>query len=109
LRKEIKKLKKINADSKLSNLIIDSYNKVSDPFAHLFLAIGALPFALEIKKRKVALSALGIGFLFWFLYYYLASLSCALGKTGIILPLLAPWVAPLFFLTVGITGLFFIR
>ena len=109
LRKEIKKLSKIKAYNKLSNLVIDAYNKIADPFAHLFLVIGILPFALEIKKRKVALSSLGIGFIFWFLYYYVASLSTALGKTGIILPICSPWIGPLFFVTVGITGLLLIR
>jgi lipopolysaccharide export system permease protein len=109
LRKEIRKLTKIKAYSKLSNLIIDAYNKIADPFAHLFLVIGVLPFALEIKKRKVGLSSLGIGFIFWFLYYYVASLSTAFGKTGIILPICSPWIGPLFFVTVGITGLLLIR
>lgn len=109
LKREISRLKKIKAYDKLATLIIDYHQKITDPFSHLFLIIGILPIALEIKKRKVGLTALGVGFIFSFLYYCLAAFSIALGKSGIILPLLAAWVAPLFFLTVGITGIFMIK
>lgn len=109
LRKEIDNLKEIGAGGRLSNLIIDYYQKIAEPFSHFFLVIGILPLALEIKKRKVALSALGVGFIFGFIYYSLSSFSIALGKSGLILPIFAAWLAPVFFLTIGITGLLLIR
>jgi lipopolysaccharide export system permease protein len=109
LHKEIKRLKKIKAYDKLSNFVIDYHQKIVEPFSHFFLIIGILPFALEIKKRKVALSAIGIGLLFGFSYYIFLSISIALGKIGLILPFFAPWLIPLFFLIVGFTGIFFIR
>ncbi|MDD5194750.1 MAG: LptF/LptG family permease, partial [Candidatus Omnitrophica bacterium] len=49
LRKEIKRLKKIKAYDKLSNLVIDYHQKIVEPFSHLFLIVGILPIALEIK------------------------------------------------------------
>lgn len=109
LKKEIARLKKVKANNLLANLIIDYYQKIADPLSHLFIVIGILPIALEIKKRKVALSSLGVGFIFSFLYYLLASFSIALGKSGIILPFLSVALAPVFFLTVGIAGLVLIR
>lgn len=109
LKKEIANLKKLKAEGLLSNLTIDYHQKITDPFSHLFLIIGILPLALEIKKRKVTLSSLGIGFMFGFVYYALSSFSIALGKSGLILPIFAAWTAPLFFLTVGISGLLLIR
>lgn len=109
LKKEIARLKKVKARGLLSNLTIDYYQKIAEPFSHLFLIIGILPLALEIKKRKVALSSLGTGFIFSFVYYCLSSFSVALGKSVIILPFLSVALAPLFFLTVGITGLILIR
>jgi len=109
LKKEIARLKKVKASNLLTNLTIDYYQKVAEPFSHLFIVIGILPIALEIKKRKVALSSLGIGFIFSFIYYVLSSFSIALGKSGIILPFLSVSLAPAFFLTVGITGLLLIR
>jgi len=109
LKKEIARLKKVKASNLLTNLTIDYYQKVAEPFSHLFIVIGILPIALEIKKKKVALSSLGVGFIFSFIYYVLSSFSIALGKSGIILPFLSVSLAPAFFLTVGITGLLLIR
>ncbi len=109
LKKEIARLEKVKAGNLLASLTIDYYQKVAEPFSHLFIVIGILPIALEIKKRKVALSSLGVGFIFSFIYYVLSSFSVALGKSGVILPFLSVSLAPAFFLTVGITGLLLIR
>jgi LPS export ABC transporter permease LptG len=109
LKKEIKRLKRIKAKNLLSNLIIDYHKKIVLPLAHFFLVIGVLGFALEIRKRRAALSSLGVGFLVSFFYYCLFSFSVALGKAGIILPYLASWVSPLFFFAVGVSALLFIR
>ncbi|MBU2473318.1 MAG: LptF/LptG family permease [Candidatus Omnitrophica bacterium] len=109
LKREIRQLKKIGSQEKLKEMIIQYNQKLADPFSHFFLIIGILPFALEIKKRKVGLTSLGVGFIFGFIYYFIASFSIALGKSGIILAFLSPWMAPLFFLTIGITGLALIR
>jgi len=109
LRKEMDRLKKVNAESLLANLTIDYYQKMADPFSHLFLVLGSLPLALEIKKRKVALNSLGVGLIFGFIYVLTSSFSIALGKSGIILPLFSAWMAPVFFATVGITGLILLK
>ena len=109
LSKKIDRLKKVQAKTLLRNLMIDYNQKIAEPFAHLFLVIGILPLALEIKKRKAALSSLGVGFIFGFIYFVLSSFSIALGKSGIILAILSPWLTPLFFVTVGITGLMLLR
>lgn len=109
LRKEIQRMKEIKAYNLLTNLTIDYQQKLTAPFSHLFIIIGILPLALEIKKRKAALSSLGVGFIFGFIYYTLNSFSIAMGKAGMILPLFSAWLTPLFFLTVGITGLILIR
>jgi lipopolysaccharide export system permease protein len=109
LKREIRRLRKIKAYNLLSNLIIEYHRKLISPFSHFFLVIGVLPFALEIKKRRLALSSLGMGFIFGFIYYSFGSFSVALGKAEIILPIFSAWLTPLFFLTLGITGLFLIR
>ena len=109
LQREIDQLKKIGSQEKLKELIIYYNQKLVEPFSHFFLVIGILPFALEIKKRKVGLTSLGVGFIFIFIYYFISSFSVALGKSGIILPMISPWMAPLFFLTIGVTGLRLIR
>lgn len=105
LSREIKRLRQIKAVNVANNFMIDYHQKIADPFSHLFLVLAVLPMAMEIRKRKVALASLGIGFLVGFAFYMLTSFCLALGKAGVILPLLSAWVTPLFFLTVGITGL----
>ncbi|MBU2103126.1 MAG: LptF/LptG family permease [Candidatus Omnitrophota bacterium] len=109
IHKEIRHLKRIQAYDKLQNLIIDYHQKIVEPFSHFFLIVGILPFALEIKKRKVTLSAIGVGLMFGFIYYSFLAIGVALGKAGMILPVFAPWTTPIFFLVVGFTGIFFIR
>lgn len=109
LKKEINWLTKIKASALASNLKMEYYRKIVEPFTHIFLVIGVLAIALEIRKRKVALSALGMGFIFGFLYYFLLSISLALGKSGMIIPELSIIAAPLFFLSLGIAGLTMIK
>ena len=106
LRKRINSLKKIGESKQLADLIVDYHKKIVEPLTSFFIIIGILPLALEIKKRKAALSALGVGFIFSLIYYAIYAFSIALGKSGILLPIFSAWLAPLFFLTVGTTGLF---
>ena len=105
LRKRINNLKKAQAGKQLTNLIVDYHQKITDSFTAFFLIIGILPIAFEVKKRKAGLSSLGIGFVFSLIYYAVYSFGIAMGKTGIILPFFSAWLAPFFFLTVGVTGL----
>ncbi|MFH1768982.1 MAG: LptF/LptG family permease [Candidatus Omnitrophota bacterium] len=105
LRKEINLLKETATSSLFNKLIIEYHKNLTEPFSHFFLAIGIIPFALEIKKRKVGLSALAGGFIYGFLYYLIFSVSIALGTAGILIPSLSTWIAPLFFLSMGITGI----
>jgi len=107
--RERERLKKMKAGQLVSQLTIKYHQKLSEPFSHLFLVIGVIPFALEIKKRKVGLVSFGMGFLFSFIYYVIFSVSLALGKSGIILPFLCNWCAPLFFVILGVSGLLLIR
>jgi lipopolysaccharide export system permease protein len=105
LRKRINSIKRVGESKQLSNLVVDYHRKIVEPFTSFFIIIGILPLALEIKKRKAALSALGVGFIFSLIYYAIYAFSIALGKSGILLPVFSAWLAPIFFLTVGTTGL----
>jgi lipopolysaccharide export system permease protein len=109
LKKEMRQLKKVKAIDKFVNLQIDYNRKIAEPLSNFFLVIGILPVALEIKKRRAAFSSLGTGIIFSLIYYAFMFVGLALGKTGLILPNLCPWIAPLFFASVGISGLFFIK
>lgn len=109
LQLEIKRLKKISANTILSSLIIDYHQKITTAFSHFFIIIGILPIILEIRLKRSNLSALGVGFIFSFVYYALTSFSIALGKATILLPALSAWLAPIFVVTMGLTGLLLLR
>lgn len=109
LRKERERLKKMQVKQLVERLTIQYHKRLSEPFSHLFLVIGVLPFALEIRKRKLGLVSFGVGFFFSFIYYVIFSISLALGKAEMILPFLCCWIAPLFFIILGLSGLFLIK
>jgi lipopolysaccharide export system permease protein len=109
IKKEMKQLKRIGSQKLLTERIITYHEKLSTPFASLFLIIAALPFATEIKKRRVTLSSLSTGFIFGCAFYCLNGVFIALAKNGTLLPVFGAWLAPLFFLVVGIMGLILIK
>lgn len=109
LLSQIKELRKYPASLRLAEKILSFHKKITDPLTGLFLIIGALPIALEIRQRKIGLSALGIGLILYFVYNLLLSISIPLGKIGILLPGLSAWIAPLFFISMGVVGLILIR
>jgi len=109
LKKEIRQLKQVKAFDKLANLTIDYNRKIVEPFSTLFIIIGILPLALEIKKRRAGFSSLGVGIMCSFVYYTFMYFGIALGKGGIIIANFCPWLAPLFFVSAGITGLIFLK
>jgi len=110
IRKEIKHLKKAKVHGNvLANKIIDYHQKISGAFAHFFIIFAVLPFAAEIKKRRVTLSALGTGFIFGFAYYCVSGFTVAIAKSGALLPALGVWIGPIFFIAVGLTAFYLMR
>ena len=109
LKSQMNKLKKARATKLLANLTINYHKKIAQPLSHFFLIMGILPFALKIRQRKAGLSAVGVGFLFGFAYYFLFSLNVAFGKIGILLPFLSVWITPISFLAMGLIGLYILK
>lgn len=111
LRKKIESIKKMEMSSStlLRRAIVQYHSKIATPLAHLFLAMGILPFTLEIKKRKANLLSIVWGILFGVLYFTIFSISLPLGKAGIIIPQISCWLAPLFFCVMGISGIVLLR
>jgi len=109
ISEQISSLQRFSPGALLASLRVEFHRKIAFPFSHLFLIIGSLPLALEIKKKKGAFVAIGIGLLFALAYFLIDSVSLALGKSEIILPLFSAWLAPLFFVSIGITGLLLMR
>ncbi|HTZ11110.1 MAG TPA: LptF/LptG family permease, partial [Candidatus Margulisiibacteriota bacterium] len=61
-----------------------------------------LPFSLMVKKRAAGLSSFGICILVGFMYYIVDAVSIALGRSGMLMPLVAASSSLLIALVTGI-------
>lgn len=83
------KLSKSGASGVIRDLTIDLYRKFTDPFTSLIIVFLGIPFALMIHKRATGFSSLGVSIMLGFLYYVSNAVFIALGKAGLIMPILA--------------------
>jgi len=83
------KLSKSGATTVIRNLKVDLYQRFTAPLTSIVIILLGIPFSLMIKKRATGLSSLGLSIMVGFLYYVLNAISIALGKAGILLPLMA--------------------
>ncbi len=110
LRKEIKRMKKSGeTGSLLTSRVADYHQKMWAPFANFFLILAALPFGGRANKKRVELSAMGTGLIFWGLYYALGATVASFAKTGVLLPSMSGWLIPACFGTIGLTGFMSVR
>ena len=89
----IRKLSTSGAITAVRNLKVDLYQKFTDPLTSFLIIILAIPFSLRVKKRAGGLASLGLSIMMGFLYYVLNAVGIALGKGGIITPLLAAGIS----------------
>ena len=87
------KLSKSGASTVIRNLKVDFYQRFTSPLTSLIIILIGIPFALKIKRRATGLSSIGLSIMVGFLYYVLNSVSIALGKAGVLTPLLATSLA----------------
>lgn len=94
----IYKFKYSGAKAILRNLYVDFHQKIAYPFSNIIILLTALPFGLMAKKRKgAAFTSLGVCLVIGFLYYVINAVVLALGKTGVIAPILAAWTTNILF------------
>lgn len=87
------KLSKSGATTVIRNLKIDLYQRFTSPLTSIIIILLGIPFAIRIKKRATGLSSLGTSIMVGFLYYVLNAISIALGKAGILMPILSASLA----------------
>lgn len=85
----IEKLSASGAVTVVRNLKIDLYQRFSACVTSLIIILIGIPFSLMMKKRATGISSLGIAIMVGFLYYVVNAISIALGKEGLLTPLLA--------------------
>jgi len=71
--------------------LIEYHKKFSIPFACLFLGVLAVPLGIHSKYAKRS-AGLGLGLIFFLLYYLLLSAGSVFGEAGIYPPLIGMWL-----------------
>jgi len=100
------KLVDSGASTAVRNLKVDLYQRFTLPFTSIIITLVGIPFALMIKNRAAALSSFGVSIMVGFLYYVLSAICIALGKTGMLMPILAASLSHIIFF---ITSLYLIN
>lgn len=83
------KLSRSGASTVIRNLKLDLYQRVASPFTSLVIILLGIPFSLIMRKRATGLSSIGLSIMMGFLYYILDAISIALGRGGVITPILS--------------------
>ncbi|MBF0485315.1 MAG: LptF/LptG family permease [Candidatus Omnitrophica bacterium] len=103
LKAYIRRFKSSGAVAALNSLKVDLHQKIAYPFGCIVIIFVGLPFALVTGKRKgLTFASVGIALAIGFLFYVVNAVGLALGKGGVLHPILAAWLAPILFLAAGI-------
>lgn len=89
LKDYLQKLSKSGATTVIRNLQIDLYQRYSMPLTIIVSIMLAIPFSLKMKKRATGLSSVGISIMIGFVYYVFNAVCPAIGKAGVLTPVLA--------------------
>jgi LPS export ABC transporter permease LptG/LPS export ABC transporter permease LptF len=74
----------------VSHLAVELQHKLAFPFVTLVMTLLAIPFGVSTGRRG-ALYAIGLGIVLALGYWIVTSLFVALGKSGLLTPILAAW------------------
>ena len=106
LKNYLHRLEKRASPSVVKRLRVDLYRKIAYPFSNLVILLMGFPFVLVERRRSGALLGIGISIALSFVFYTAFAIGSALGKGGILPPLLSVWMANL---TFGVVGLILLR
>jgi lipopolysaccharide export system permease protein len=99
LKEYIRRFSGSGAVKTINNLHVNLHQKIAFPFRVFVIVLVGLPFVLMTGRRKAqTFTAIGIALAIGFLYYVLDSVGLALGRKGVLDPVLAAWMAPGLFL-----------
>jgi lipopolysaccharide export system permease protein len=82
-------LSKSGATTVIRNLKVDLYQRFTSPFTSVIIIFLGIPFSLLMRKRATGMSSIGISIIVGFLYYVLDAVCLAVGKSGLLMPILA--------------------
>lgn len=101
--KELKKMIKrmSSANYKPQRELVDWHSKISFPWINLVIIFLGLSFGMATKGRGGIFLRIGISLILGLLYYGVISISLALGKGGLLPPLISAWLPHLLFLIIS--------
>ncbi len=100
----INKLSGSGASTAVTRLKVDLYEKTAIPFTVFIIILLGIPSSIVIR-RAIAFSSIGLCLGISFAFYVLFAVSIALGKAGVLPPIVAAWITHALF---GITALYLI-
>jgi lipopolysaccharide export system permease protein len=87
----------------LNNLKVDYHQKIASPIGNFVIILVGLPFALMVKNRKgLTFTAIGLAVAIGLLYYVTNAVALALGKGGLMPPMIAAWITPFLYSGIGL-------
>lgn len=96
------KLSKSGAAAVIRNLKVDLYQRFSAPLTNLIIILLGIPFSVKMKRRSGGLASVGLSIVMGFLYYVLTAVSIAVGKAGLISPIISASLSHIIALTCGL-------
>ena len=102
LQEYILKFSTSGAAKALRNLQVDLYQKIAFPFSNMAVILVGMPLALLTGRRKAfTFTSLGIAIAIGFFFYVINAVGLALGKGGVLHPILSAWLAPMSFFIIA--------
>jgi lipopolysaccharide export system permease protein len=85
---------------------VDLYGKLAFPFASLLMVLISVPFSVQRVRSGGTARGFAFAMLIAFIYYTLMSIGMSLGRSGVMPPIIAAWIANLLFGAAGLVVLF---
>lgn len=100
-----------NEGSSFARLLTDYYGRLAFPFVAVIMVIVGIALSLRRSGVRGGTMAVGIGqaFVVGFCYWTTHSIAIALGRGGLLAPMLAGWIANLLFASFGLYLLLKVR
>ncbi|MGQ0810239.1 MAG: LPS export ABC transporter permease LptG [Nitrospiraceae bacterium] len=94
-----------------SRFLTDYYGRVAFPFVTIIMVIVGIALSLQRSGIRGGSMAIGIGqaLLVGFCYWATHSIAIALGRSGVLMPMIAGWITTLVVLTFGVSLLLKVR
>lgn len=91
-------------DLRLNEILVEMHQRFAIPVASLIFVLIGAPLSIR-KVRSSSSMGIVISILIIFIYYVVMTITTTWGKSGVLNPVLAPWVANILF---GILGISFV-